>query len=415
VEEELKTLKEQTSQAPPTVERTVDEDFEQRVNAAVQQRLSEDSAAQLETLVQARLAEAEREKEQAIADAVRVNQEAADAHLTEVIAEKDKQLADQSANAVGSAPETNVDELIAQAVKAREEELKVTHEAHIKEAEAAALRRFKQPSQERIRAAGERLGEKLFNERWQKFQEEQATSGGNTVSQEAVDKAVEEALKKKDQEIAEKVQKAADGAKNEAEMRNKLQVAKLQRQVSDSTSTIEAYQKQFGPLSTKEQAPQQPAGTQAQTPDPPQQIPKGPAGSVSPVQPQTHPAELLQQKLMQAGRGGGIPRPNRGVAGRGRGQQSGNRPAVNRPVPALSPIGPARSPTGPGRRGSGSSQSQLPRPAGGLNVGAASFQPGAKRPRDDEQGGQANAGGGQKRTKVGDANEDANEGQNDKA
>jgi hypothetical protein len=92
LEEEFKRWKEQAAQAPASG--TTDEDFERRVNEEVQRRMSLEPALQPGTQFQDRLAEAEREKERAIVQAVRITQEAADSHLSEVVANKDKELAD---------------------------------------------------------------------------------------------------------------------------------------------------------------------------------------------------------------------------------------------------------------------------------------------------------------------------------
>src|SRR5208282_6699878 len=110
----------------------------------VQQRMSTDSTQQIETIVQERLAQAEQEKQQAITEAVRVNQEAADSHLSEVVATKDKELAELRSN-VGQI-DGDVDTRIAEAIQAREAELKELHEQEVKSAAEAAFRRFKQPS-----------------------------------------------------------------------------------------------------------------------------------------------------------------------------------------------------------------------------------------------------------------------------
>jgi hypothetical protein len=400
--------------------------------------MSTDSTQQIETIVQERLARAEQEKQQAIAEAIRVNQEAANSHLSEVVANKDKELAGLRSS-VGQL-DGDVDTRITEAVQAREAELKELHEQEVKSAAEAAFRRFKQPSNEKILAAGLKHGEKLFNERWEKFQEEQAT-GGNPVPQEIIAKAVEEASKKKDEEYTEKLQKATEGAKNEAEMRNKLQLGKLQKQVMDTKAKIDLYEKQYGPLPSTPQASPQQQRTQ-QTQRLPSPIVQAPAqaqatGPVSAPGGQSVPGANVLQKLqagrgagIQAGRGQSIPRPGRGgnvqqSVGRGGGQgvgrgqrlsgqqppqqqqNQGQRPAVNRPLPSGSP-----TTAGPGgqqqRRQSAQQQqqqqSQLPRPAaGGLNVGATPFQPGGgvKRPRDDEnQSGQGSQALGQKRTRV---------------
>jgi hypothetical protein len=415
---------------------------EQRIAEEVQRRLAANAEGgtiqQAETIAQQRISELEATHQQALADAVRAAQEAADARISDIIAVKDKEIED-----LRSARSENVDvnARIAEAVQAREAELKDAHEKEIKTAEEAALRRFKQPTQDKILAAAARHGDKLFQERWTKFQEEQAAGGEGAaqVPQELIDKLVEDATKKKDDEFAEKLQKASEGAKNEAEMRNKLQMGRLQKQILDTKAKLDSYEKQFGPL---------PGTTPQATPTIPQHDKVQQQGHPVPLQQQLQPtptnipgsgpatqATNVLQKL-QAGRGGGIPRPGRGGQqqqgigrggpGQGRGQRlsgqhppqqgqnQGQRPAVNRPVPATA------SPTGaPGqqRRQSGQQQqgqSQLPRPAGQLNAGAVPFQPGGiKRPRDDEgQGGQGGQNAAQKRTKVaGHAEGGGNEGQ----
>jgi nucleoprotein TPR len=410
LEEEVKTLKEQIAQSSAPSAKATDEDFEQRVNEAVQQRLSSDTALQVETMVQQQLVQAEQDKQRAIADAVRATQEAADAQLSELSARKDKELAEVRS----SAGQVDVDARIAEAIKAREAELKEIHEQEVKAAADAAFKRFKQPSTEKIIAAGIKHGEKLFNERWEKFQKEQAASGGTSIPQEVINKAVEEATKKKDDEFAEKMQKAMEGAKNEAEMRNKLQLGKLQKQVNDGKAKIELYEKQYGPLPPVAQPSQQHPTQTPQTAQPQEETPIIPSAAVQP----TPLANVLSS--LQRGRGG-IPRPGRGGnaqgvgrgsgPGQGRGQrlsgqlnspQQGQRPAVNRPVAAGSPTG------GPGqqRRQSGQQQqqqqSQLPRlGAGGLNAGATPFQPGVKRQRDDEgQTGQGASVAGQKKIRT---------------
>lgn len=412
-------MKEQAAATPLPTEGTQDQDFEQRVNEEVQRRIDHSDSMQIAETPE-RLAAAAQEKEQAVAEAVRSYQEAADARYTEIIAGKDKELAELRSGD-GS---TDIAARIAEAVQARETELKEVHEQEIKAATDAALKRFKQPTNEKINAAAVKHGEKLFQERWQKFEEEQSTSGGQ-VSQEAINKAIEEATKKKDEEYAEKLQKATDGAKKEAEMRNMLQLGKLQKQVTDAKVKIESYEKQFGPLpapggsgvsqppqQTPAQAQQSPAGAQAQ-----HSVPTATGSTQQPTQ----GANVLQK--LQAGRGGGIPRGrggNQQGTGRGggpgqgrgqrlsgqhppqlQGQNQGQRPAVNRPVAA------AGSPTtgsAPQRRQSVQQQSQLPRPASsGLNVAAPSFQPGGiKRPRESEDGqsGQGAQAAGQKRTRV---------------
>jgi len=307
--------------------------------------------------------------------------------------------------------DSNIEARIAEAVKAREDELKVIHEQEVQAAADAAFRRFKQPSTEKILAAGLKQGERLFAEKWEKYQADLAANGESTVPREVIDKAVEDAVKKKEDEFNEKLQKATEGARNEAEIRNKLQLSKLQKQAQDAKAKLEAYEKQASQTVDAAQSTPQPAHTTpaTQTQPPQQQTPNtGPQG-----------AAVLQK--LQAGRGAGIPRPNRGGApqqgiGRGRGgqpqgqrlsgqhpaqqqaQNQGQRPAVNRPVPAGAP--------GTGqphqrRQSLQQQQSQLPRPQGGLNVGAAPFQPGIKRPREDEgQGGQGNQAAGQKRSRV---------------
>ena len=240
LEEEVRTLKEEVGQVRASG--TTDEDFERRVNEEVQQRMSLDPAPQADSLLQERLAEAEREKERAIAEAVRINQEAADSHLSEVIANKDKELAELGSRS----GQVDIDARIAEAVQALEAELKELHEQEVKAAAEAAYKRFKQPSNEKILAAGVRHGEKLFNERWEKFKEEQA-AGGNLIQQEAITKAVEEAIKEKEEEHAEKLVKAREGAKMEEEARNKLQYMKLQRQLNEANAKIASYETQYGP------------------------------------------------------------------------------------------------------------------------------------------------------------------------
>lgn len=420
VEEELQKLREQSGQAP-VGEANTDQDFEQRVNEEVQRRLLSDTSQQMDSNQQ-RLAHAEQDIELAITKAVRANQEAADARLAEVIAAKDKELTEIH-NASG---QVDVDTRIAEAIQKREVELKEIHEREVKEAADAAFKRFKQPSTEKILAAGIKYGEKLFNERWEKFMQEQAPAGG--VSQEAIDRAVEEALKKKEEEYAERLQKATEGAKNEAEMRSKLQVGKLQKQVADTKAKLESYEKQFGSLPSSGEAASQQASMQTEQVTVP-----------TPQLTQPQQGTSVFQKL-QAGRGVGIPRGRGGVQGLGRGgvqglgrgggqgqgrgqrlsgqhhpqqqgQSQGQRPAVNRPVPAGSPAAPGQQ--GQQRRQSGqqqAQQSQLPRPTATLNAAASPFQPGVKRTRDDEpQGGQA---AGQKRTRIANNSENVgNDGQ----
>ena len=436
LEEEITKLKEQPQ---PSGQETAAPDFEQRVNEEVQKRLAQnvdgDTAQQAETIVQQRLAEIETTHQHALADAVRAAQEAADARMADIIASKDKELEQLRA---GEGENSDINARIAEAVQVRETELKELHEREVKAATDAALKRFKQPTQDKILAAAAKHGEKLFQERWQKFEEEQAAAGGGTgpVPQEVIDKAVEEATKKKEEEFTEKLQKAADGAKNEAEMRSKLQMGKLQKQVLEAKAKIDSYEKQFGPLPGAGPTPTGPPQPQVQPQPPQQQQPQHQAvGNVAgPGQPP--PGTNVLQKL-QAGRGGGIPRPGRGGGnqqgmgrgggpGQGRGQRlsgqhppqqghnQGQRPAVNRPVPATaSPTGAQ----GQQRRQSGQQQhqqSQLPRPAGALNATAAPFQPGGmKRPRDDDgQGAQGAQTAAQKRTRVaGSGDTTGNEGQ----
>lgn len=420
LEEELAKLTAQSAQLS-----LESPDFEQRVIQEVQRRLTEnaspDTTTQAEAIAQQRIAELENTHQHALADAARAAQEAADARIAEILSAKDKEIAELRA---GGGEITDLNARIAEAVQAREAELKEFYEKEVKAAEEAALKRFKQPTQDKILAAAAKHGEKLFQERWAKFQEEQAAGAGAgeaaPLSQEAIDKAVDDATKKKDEEYAEKLQKAAEGAKNEAEMRNKLQMGKLQKQILDTKAKLDSYEKQFGPLPGTPQIPPTP-------PQPGQQV--HPYGQPMPPQLQTPtpinivgaghgpPAANVLQKL-QAGRGGGIPQRargggqqqgvGRGGPGQGRGQRlsgqyppqgqlQGQRPAVNRPVPANT-AGPGQQ-----RRQSGQqqqqSQSQLPRPAGQLNAGAAPFQPGGmKRTRDDEGQGAQNAG--QKRTRV---------------
>jgi len=438
LEEEVKTLKEQAAQTSTSAEPSA-QDFEQRVNEAVQQRLSSDNAQQIETLVQERLSQAEHEKQTAITEAVRANQEAAEAKLAETVAAKDNELADLRNNTDAPSSQVDIDARITQAVQAREAQLKELHEQEVKSATEAAYRRFKQPTNDKIREGANKLAEKLFIERWEKFREEQAAAGAS-VTQEVLNKAVEEAQKKKDEEFAEKLQKARDGAKIEAEMRNKLTLSKLEKQVADAKAKLEVYERQGGsapggrvvnqPSAVQHPTTMQPSLAQQQVPQsyPNTAIPA--TGHPAPV------ANVLQQ--LQAGRGGGIPRLGRGAnqqagqrggaPGQGRGQRlsgqhppqqqqqqqmqqnQGQRPAVNRPLQAGSPTG------GPGqqqRRQSAQQQSQLPRPAPGTNPAAPPFQPGQKRTRDDEvQGGQANQATGQKRPRVANAGGNAgNEGQ----
>jgi nucleoprotein TPR len=418
LETELNKLKE-ASAAPGSGQTISDQDFEQRVNDEVQRRLAQTDLVQT-TETPERLAEVAQEKEAAVAEAVRSNQEAADAQLSEIIASKEKELSELRAGDGN----TDIASRIAEAVEARETELKAAHEQEIKVATEAALKRFKQPTNEKINAAAQKHGEIMFQERWKKFQEEQSAGGGQ-VSQETINKAVEEATKKKDEEYAEKLQKASDGAKKEAEMRNTLQLGKLQKQVQDAKAKIDSYEKQFGPLPVVS-APGAPQPSQQQ----PTQAQQQSAPTITPaVQQPSQGANVLQK--LQAGRGGGIPRGRGGNQqgagrvggpGQGRGQRlsgqhpppqqgqnQGQRPAVNRPVAA------AGSPTtGPGqqRRQSVQQQSQLPRPASSsLNVAAPSFQPGGiKRPRESEdgQGGQGAQTAGQKRTRVANNGEKGN-------
>ena len=430
LEEEVKSLKEQAAQASASGDQPMDQDFEQRVNEAVQQRLSTDNAQQIESIVQGRLSQAEQEKQSAITEAVRANQEAADTKLAETIATKDKELADLRNTARGGQVDTDIDARIAAAVQVRETELKDLHDQEVKSAAEAAYRRFKQPSNDKIREGANKLAEKLVSERWEKFLEEQVASGAS-VSPEVLAKAVEEAQKKKEDEFVEKLQKARDGARAEAEMRNKLTVSKLEKQVADAKAKLEVYEKQVGSVAppsvgNQPSAVQHPA-TMHSSPAQQQQIPQGRPSPGLPVVGHPNPVTNVLQQL-QAGRGAGIPRPGRGgnqqggqrggaLGGQGRGQQrlsgqhpsqqqqqqilqnQGQRPAVNRPLQAGYPV------VGPGqqqrRQSAQQGQSQLPRPAPGTNPAAAPFQPGQKRTRDDEvQGGQANQAAGQKRPRV---------------
>ena len=445
LEEEVKSLKAQGVAAADSGDATLPPDFEQQVAAEVERRLLEmahvDSGMKTDTTVEV-LATAEHDKEQAVADAVRATQEAADARLAAVVADKDKELAELKTNS----ETTDIEARIAEAVQAREMELNEIHEREVKAAADAALKRFKQPTNDKINAAAIKHGERMFNERWQKFEEEQAAkaaAGGDDQIQEAIKQAIEETSKKKDEEFAEKIQKATEGAKNEAEMRNKLQLGKLQKQVMEAKAKIESYEKQFGQLPATVQTTSQPQPPVLQSPVPPQTSQQTPNTAATPAGQQSAAGASMLHKL-QAGRGGGIPRPGRGgnqQAGRGGNQQAGrgggpgqgrgqrlsgqhppqqqgqpqvHRPAVNRPVPATAGS-PINAP-GQQRRQSAQQQSQVPRPAGsGLSAAAAPFQPGGmKRPRDDEgQGGQGVQAAGQKRTRV--ANDDqsaANEGDN---
>ena len=431
LEEEVKALKEQGPQTSASEQQPTDQDFENRVNEAVQQRLSSDNAEQIESLVQQRLSQAEQDKQSAINEAVRANQEAADVKLAETIAAKDKELANLRNSTSPGVEQIDIDARIAQAVQAREAELKEIHEQEVKSATEAAYRRFKQPTNDKIREGANKLAEKLVNERWEKFLEEQSASGAN-VTQEVLNKAVEEARKKKDEEYAEKLQKARDGARAEAEMRNRLTVSKLEKQVADTKAKLEVYEKQAGsePVVGNQQPTLQHPVTMQQS-IPQQQVR---INTAIPLSGHAAPsANVLQQ--LQAGRGGGIPRPGRGgnqqggqrggAPGQGRGQRlsgqhppqqqqqhgqqyQGQRPAVNRPLQVGSPT------TGPGQQQRRQSQSQLPRPAPGTNPAAAPFQPGQKRTRDDEAqgGGQTNQTAAQKRPRVANAGGNvANEGQ----
>jgi hypothetical protein len=428
LQEQVKTLTEQVAQPPATA----NEDFDKRVAEEVDRRVSQ-------PLDVGAFHQFELDKQQAVAEAVRATQEAADARLADIVANKDKELAEG-----GAAPDADMDVRIAQAVQTREAELREAHEQEVKSSYDAALKRFKQPTQEKIQAAGVKHGEKLFAERWEKFKEENPEVG---VSQEVIDKAVEAARKQKDEEIAEKVKKAEADTQTMMEFRNKLVVGKLQNEVAAAKMKLEAYGKQFGPLPTApggdpaggqqspatQRTPQQPVTA----PSSQQQIPLNASKATQQAAATAgqHPAPVTNvlKALQQAtGRGGGIPRGRgahqqgvgRGAGqgqGRGLGQRlsgpqhpppqqqpiQGQRPAVNRPVPAAA--GSPTTATGQGqqRRQSGQQQqqSQLPRPAAGpppLNAAAASFLPGGiKRPRDDEgQGGQGNQGAGQKRTRV---------------
>ena len=224
----------------------------------------------------------------------------------------------------------------------------------------------------------------------------------------------------------------------EEESKNKLQYMKLQRQLNEANAKVASYEAQYGPApGTTQPLPQQyqqrPQQMQQTHPPLPQIVPMQAEVTFPPAGQQVQGTNVLQK--LQAGRGGGIPRGRGGAniqqglgrgQGQGRGQRlsgqhpplqqlaqqsQGQRPAVNRPVPASSPTG------GPGQQRRQSAQqqqqSQLPRPAvaGGLNVGAPAFQPGMKRPRDDEsQRGQANQTAGQKRTRVANSAENTGNG-----
>ena len=381
------------------------------------------TAEQLETLVQERLTQAEQDKQKAINEAVLVVQQEADSRLSEVVASKDKELAELR----GSGGQVDISARIAEAVQVREAELKQIHEQEVKAAAEAAYKRFKQPSNEKILAAGIKHGEKLFNERWEKFKEEQAAG----VQPETIAKAIEEATKKKEEEHAEKLEKAKEGAKNEADIKNKLTIGKLQRQFNEAKVRLDFYERQYGPIPGG--APQ--ASPQQQQRPQQLKLPPQPHLHNLPIQPEVTfpptggpPGQVTNtlQKL-QAGRGGGIPRgrgggniQGRGGGGLGRSQQQrlagqhpspqqpqqnqGQRPAVNRPVPAGSPtagVGQQQQQQQRHQPALQQLQSQLPRPPGGLNVAAPAFQPNMKRVRDDEgQGGQANQDVGHKRTRV---------------
>jgi hypothetical protein len=354
--------------------------------AEVQKRMAEQRTVEdSEVVLYGRIAELESTHQRALAEAIFSTQQSADARMAEIIANKDQEILQ-----LRSVAETaDLTSRIAEAVQARENELKEIHEKEVKAAEEAGMRRIKQPSNEKIRAGAAKLAEQMVKERWEKFQEERE-AGDTVVPREVIQLAVEEASKKKEEEFTEKLQKATDGAKNEAEMRNKLQLGKLQKQLLEAKAKNESYEKLFGPLPDTAPATPQHAPAQVQQPVAGQQ-----------------PAPNVLQKL-QTGRGGGIPRPGRGAqpqgGGRGRGQRlSGQfptgpgqpRPAVTRPVPATA--SPQVAGQQPQRRQSGQQgQSQLPRPA---TVSAATqpFQPGAgnKRPREDEA-----QGTGMKRSRV---------------
>jgi hypothetical protein len=431
-------LKAELVAAATTGEAVSQPDFEQQVAAEVERRISEMAPAgsemQTDAELQERLATAEQEKERAVAEAVRANQEAADARIAEIVASKDKELSELRTN--GEA--TDIEARIAEAVQAREAELNEIHERDVKLAADAALKRFKQPTNEKINAAAVKHGERMFNERWQKFEEEQAAKAaeaGGEPSQEAINKAIEETSKKKDEEFSEKLHKATEGAKSEAEMRNKLQLGKLQKQVMEAKAKIDLYEKQFGQLPANLQSTPQQQPQVQQSPAPTQASQQAPNTAATPAGQQPGTAANMLHKL-QAGRGGGIPRPGRGGnqqggrgggPGQGRGQRlsgqhpppqgqiQGKRPAVNRPVPATAASPTTNAPGQQRRQSAQQQQSQLPRPAGGgLSAAAPAFQPGGvKRPRDDEgQGGQGAQAAGQKRTRVANSGDNAgNEGQ----
>jgi hypothetical protein len=462
LEEQIKTL--QTAPSQSATSGTTDEDFEKRVTEEVEKRVSSAAPTTNDAQLQERLAHADTEKQQAVATAVQANQQAANARLAELnaaIAAKNKQIDDLRAS-TGS---TDVDAKIAEALQVREAELKDLYEKEIKAATDAAFKRFKQPSEEKVREGAQKHGVRLFNERWEKFLEEQA-SGGNTIIQDQISKAVDEASKKKDEEFAEKLAKATDGAKKEASMRFTLIQSKLTRGLDDAKAKLDQYEKQFGPLPTGDQiVPQQPSpqrqAQQPRAPPPPQyQSPVPVQGQPMAGQPRTmsvndfsaqfggqaQPQQQMQQggnvlQRLQAGRGvimnvqprgrGGIPQSQgRGGGGVGRGQQrvagqqlspqqqqqqflqqqaqmQGHRPAVNRPVLTGSPgqqpqQQQQQQQQQQGRRPSGQ-QSQLPRPASGLgmNAGAPPFQPGGMKRPLDDAGGQGNQAVGQKRTRTG--------------
>jgi nucleoprotein TPR len=369
LEEQLKTM--QAAAPQSATSGTTDEDFEKRVTEEVEKRVSSAVPPTNDAQLQERLAHADTEKQQAVAAAVQANQQAAEARLAELnadIAAKNKQIDDLRAS-TGS---VDVDAKIAEALQAREAELKDLHEKEIKAATDAAFKRFKQPSEEKVREGAAKHAVRLFNERWEKFLEEQA-SGGNTIIQdqitqaaeEATKKAVEEATKMKDEEFTEKLAKATDMAKKEASMRFTLVQSKLSRGLDDAKAKLDQYEKQFGPLPTGDQIVPQPSPQrqmqqqQPRAPPPPQYqslvpvqgqpMAGQPRMSVSDLSAQfagqSHPQQVQPQQQMQqggnvlqrlqAGRGvvvnvqprgrGGIPQSQGRVGGGvGRGQQ---RPA----------------------------------------------------------------------------------------
>ena len=457
LEEQIKTLQEQAvAQTQPSTSIPGDEEFEKRVAEEVEKRISSAPTNLNDAQLQERLAQAELEKQQAIADAVQANQQASNARVAELndaIAAKNKEIDDLRAVESSGQATVDIDAKIAEAVQAREAELKEIHEKEVKAAAEAGFRKFKQPSEEKVREGAIKHGTKLFNERWEKFLEEQA-AGGNTVIQEQISTAVEEATKKKDEEFAERLARATDGAKKEAIARSQLEKAKLDRNLKEANVKLQQYEQRFGPLPSGPQNIPQPSPQQHQQPQipapqyPPVLVQGQPmtiadlnaqyAGQQVPPQQQRQQLQggTMMQNL-QAGRGvampiqtvsrrGGIPHGQGRGGGRGQqrvsgqhpqqqqfqpqqGQIQGHRPAVNRPVVSGSPGQPQQQQQQPQGRRPGAQQSQLPRPtAGGLNVGAAPFQPsGMKRPLEDEVQAQGNQAVGQKRTRTGGGEEHA--------